>query len=708
MIARTEFYFPEGVHYYQNKNTAHVTTDNKWLNKLISISPLRRIINEGEGFQTSSAEIRIDDTKNVLRDMFANLDRSLILGRKVIIYYYLEEDSGGWTLTQKLKWTGYIQDYSLDCLYQIKFVISDINSNMKAIYPTEKLTQADYPNIMDENIGLYKPRFFGNVHDTNGNLKAYNVDNNKYYLDNSDITDDTGVIKQIFWRTTEIDALRWSMMIQGGETYIKYIPPAADDTLPAGDVEFISVNAETAKKNPDDVLKQITDELFGADVFFTGNATLNTWFTNNGIEFAGDFDEGNELGDIVDEFNINFNTFTYTDGNNKLQLGKVEDSSQKTFTDATIFNLTATPFSLNVKNDIDIKYHYNYTESKYIEQENYSHTKSIKKLKTFKDTQEYYFIEDKDSMLTMVKEKVQRSKYPTNEISFTIEFTELTPLKLGDLITVESESLVGTGEHKYYIKAIFYLLENEQVILTCKKYISETDYIVNVMINERWGAVTNLGVNVVQAGQELIIDITPEDASITVGWYYRDWVKQASSTHIVLSAIAADHDILIVFQKTKYLVEAMDDGNGTISDKGNNWVTAGANSPAFTYTPNGGKAFDHWSIDGVTSAVYPYTFVNVQDNHTIMGFSTDAYVEKVTITLTYDSTKGTIKPYERTTVSKKYNSSIYLIFYPMDGFSVTHVERDSIDITATCTDSTPAGYYVAHLTADTEFEVTFA
>ena len=712
MIIRVEIYLSEAVHYYQNKDTSHVSTDNKWLNKLISISSLNRQINEGEGFRTSNVEIKIDDTKNVLRDIFSDLDRSLILGRKVIIYYYLEEDSGGWTLTQKLKWTGYIQDYDLDGLYQIKFIISDINSNMKAIYPQNKLTSAEYPIIMDENIGKYKQRFFGNIHAENGSLKAPNVANNLYHFDNKDITDDTGVIKNVHWRTINIDPILWSMQIIDGETYVKYIPPAIDDELPAGDVEFISVNAETAKNNPVDVLKTITDELFGTDVYFEGNAALNTWFDTNSIEFAGAFTEGNELGDIINEFAINFNIFSYVDDDNKLQIGKVEDSSQKTFTDDIILNLTATPFSLNIKNDIDIKFRYNFTESKFVEQENYKHTKSIDKQKTYKDTWEYFFIEDKDSMLAMVKEKVQRTKYPTNEINMLIEWSELGALKLGDLITVKSISLVGTGEHKYYIKAISYLLENEQVILTCKKYNAETDYIVNVMVNEKWADVTHLGVNVVQSGSELIIDITPEDANITVGWYYLDWVKQASSTHIVLSNIIANHDVLIVFQKTKYLVEAMTDGNGTISNKGNNWVTVGADSPSFTYTPNAGKAFSHWSIDGVRSTTYPYQFINVQKEHTICGYSTDTYAEKYTITFIFDGTKGRItnvRGISRTSKVTHYLSGkrIIMVFHPDDTYSVTHVEKDSVDITGNCLPPLPAGYSFI-VSADAEFEVTFA
>jgi len=712
MIIRVELYLVDGTYFFQNHDTVNVITDSKYFFNLVSIGSIEHSINQGYGWESGRVKIRINDTKKgFYRDMLASYERGAIEGSKVVITGNEEVLSGTWSLVEKHKWTGRIQNITRANVGAFDIQVSELFSELKENFPLNKITVGDYPNAITANIGKVIPYVFGNLRSTYGTVKAYNVDNNRYLLCDHLLSADNGIVTGVYWRNITIDVDRWAVLedTDTERTYLNYTPPddPDDSELPPDDVEFLQVNLETDKNNPENVIKYICDKVFGTDVFLVDNATLETYFTNNGWLFSGCFQDADSIGDILKEFCYNFFCFSYIDEDGMLIMGNWDDSSVESFGEDDIFEngFTETNHPERIENVVNIKYKFDFIESKFQEEDEYKHNTSVSRYKEFAKDRNLYFINDKDIAVDTTRYYVEQKKYPLRKAQMILNLSDIEGRVLGEMITVTHSMSIASGSSKYKIVKITKDLVSEIATVHLERWITEVDYIVTVGRNWNGGTITNLGINIVQSGDDLEI-LTVPDANISMLFYWQDWVKQVADNSINLINIVADIDILIVFKTDHFIITALTDGNGTIDPAGEVLVTSG-NNQAFDFTPDGGKVFDYFVIDGATqTAVKPYTFTNVLADHTIKAMTTESYHETVTLTLTYDNTKGEIEPYERETVVKDYRSQVWLVFRPFAGNTVTLVEKDSVDVTAGNT----TGIFLDRddMEADIEIEVTFA
>jgi hypothetical protein len=639
--------------------------------------------------------------------MLDDTERAAIKGRKIIVYGYKEELNGTWALVEKFRWEGRLASPDKVSALSYRFLGTSLFSELDLCVPSNKITAIEYPNAMDANFGKYIPLLYGDLSDTHGCVKAYNVDVNKYLLSDNDLTLDTGVTKQAFWRNTEIGKERWGMYIENGRTYINYVPPTTGtDTLPAGDVEFITVNVITEKTNPILVLKDIIYRRLGHYDFFNGDATIEADFTTRGIKFAGRIGDGDKIREVVTEFCDNFNLYSKITKENKLKFVTIGGASQQSFTDVEIKQASETGIKNDIINDVIFKFQYNPSESRFVGEENYKHRKSRKLNGVCEDTKTYFFVEDKTVATKLVKEFIQQKKYDKKEISIKVDFDDMKDRLLGDVISVRSKYLSGVNAKVCIIIGVEIDLILEKAWITAITYIQEVDYIINVMRDMNGGNISLLGMNAVQSGQSMTIKIEPH-TGFTIGFYWLDGVKQASSDEIVLTNITDDHDIYIIFNTVKFIIQASDDGNVLIDPKGQVLVTSGANQQF-----NVVSGFSYYVVDGEKKYTNPYTSPAVSRTHTIIAHGSQTYVERVTLSFTFDGTKGrvtNVRGIDRYTKTSKFKTGriIVMVFHPDGGYQVTLVKKDGVDVTTEAKSHTPAALMVT-LTADMTIEVTFA
>ena len=96
-------------------------------------------------------------------------------------------------------------------------------------------------------------------------------------------------------------------------------------------------------------------------------------------------------------------------------------------------------------------------------------------------------------------------------------------------------------------------------------------------------------------------------------------IKNANGTYTyTITAVYENHNIVVTFEKNKYIIKAKAGEGGTISPSGT--VTVEYNSAqSFTVTPDPGYKVDKVTVDGkpVTLSEQKYTFINIKGNHTI-------------------------------------------------------------------------------------------
>ncbi|ARB93264.1 fibronectin type III domain-containing protein [Legionella longbeachae] len=146
------------------------------------------------------------------------------------------------------------------------------------------------------------------------------------------------------------------------------------------------------------------------------------------------------------------------------------------------------------------------------------------------------------------------------------------------------------------------------------------------------------------AGDDITFTATP-DASYNVAGWTVDGVAYApcaTNTTCQLTNVTADHEIAVSFNQT-FIITPSAGANGTISPNTPQAVTAGADSPTFTASPDAGFTVTGWTVDGTA---YPACGTdtscqlnNVQANHTIAV----SFVETFTITPSAGA-NGSISP----------------------------------------------------------------
>lgn len=683
MIVRLFLYLEDGVYKFQNKRTEDVADATEYEIPFEIKGSLGQYASYGQTRQSSNIRVIIFELKNYFRKMFANYERSAILGKLAKIIYYKEEDGVSPSLVEKGQWHGVIDWYgSRDG--NLELVLADIFSELSHPFPENQINEANYPNALDSSFGQYVPMPYGTMRSKEGILRAWNVDTNTYLLAGWDITDESGFTTGVSWRGIVIDTLRAYFYTSGTplQTYINYEPPTDDEDseLPTDDVEFLSVNIEMVLDNPIKQLKKVTDLIFGVDEFWTGNATLESTFDSLGYKGAIVYDDGSTIQQILDEFCLNWNCYYYI-SEGKLILDQFDSSSVKTFTaeglvsDVKCWKVSDRAMKENIRNSLEVKFAWSSASQKYEKSIEYTHEKSIRMQGKIHRTFELSHVYDKDTAQNMARDHLQQRKYVPVQALIYCDFDDVETLVLGDAVTVNHEDLTQAGDVIYNVIGIDVDLESEEVKLTLLKIVTENDFIVVVSQNVDGGVIDKLGFNVVPAGSNFFCTVTPH-ANMSVDFIFENGVGIAPSNDYQIINIAQDYDVRFNFIRNKFLIKASSAGHGTIDPSGDQWVTAG-NNKQFTFTGAGGYVFDHYSIDGTTSGVNPYTFTNVQADHIIVGHANIVHVETYLLTVTYTKAHVKINPISPGN-SRKYprNRDAFITFQPLGLFTVDAVTLD--------------------------------
>lgn len=136
---------------------------------------------------------------------------------------------------------------------------------------------------------------------------------------------------------------------------------------------------------------------------------------------------------------------------------------------------------------------------------------------------------------------------------------------------------------------------------------------------------------------------------------------------------------------------------GTITPGTQTGITSGSSSSAFTATPTSCYTFASWTIDGSpnSSTANPYTFTNVNANHTL----TAVYALKTNTITASASANGSISPNGATAVN--CGASQTYTITPNSGFAVDDVSVDGVSVGAVTT------YLFTNVTAAHTISATF-
>lgn len=695
LVMRLHLSLQDGLYKFQTRTPSLADDDETYITPFEIIGTLTRGVDYGQGLPNANIRVKIFDVNDYFRKMFADYERSAIIGSSAILYWYQETGvSPAYSLTLRGTWKAVVDGHQKDKDGNLILTLADVFSELNQKVPDEQITKAEYASVKEESEGEYIPYPYGNIDQQGGALRAWNVAKNKYILSGWDLSTDNVIVREIFYQGTAIDPLKWYVIHEGTptRTYIIYLPPAEneDSELPADDVEFLSVNLEMDTVNPVTQLKALADTLFGADEFFTGNAALTTVYDNLGVESGICFNDGVKFQSVLTDFCTNWNAYYYIE-EGMLKIGQFDAVSQASFTadgsGSTIkcWGVRDKALKELLVNDLQVQYGWNDSEAKYNRQMNYLHQKSISlHNRKVHDILPLTFVQTEATATEMARQFIQKRKYVPVEAYLTCSFNDFHTegLILGDAVTVNHKRL-AYGDIIFNIIGLEYDLNSKSVTLTLLNFVTEADYFVKVGQNTDGGTVTNLGINVVPAGGNFFSDVVPA-ANMVVSYIF-EMISPATVYTIITATnnyeilnIAADYDIVFVFTPSKYLIQSSSAGHGAISPDGDTWVVAGGNQ-AYDFAPAGAYNFDHFSVDGVSTVTKPYTFTNVQNTHAIIGFANIVYVSTWILTMTYDKDKGKIQPYypaSTTTVPK--GNMIWVNFQPNSGYAVTAVTLDGV------------------------------
>lgn len=696
MIVRVDVELDSGTRKYQLGIEEHVTPDASYLRKLLSVSEIVKTGNSGQGWEVGSFSCVIDDADSAIRNAAEIWD-----GRKIIVKAMQEVDAGGgsWSLVERDRWIGAIDTPTVPVKGRIALSASENHGILGITAPSETINSTDYPAAAEASFGKPIQALAGTHILAGGAVVAWYVGDGRYLLSANECQTIVGV----YASGVEIPSQYWGHQVDGGKSYILYTPPTGVEGISEEVTDSIYVNViATESDNPVDCLKTILDEAaigagLSAGDLFAGDSTLAAAMTARGYKASMSTAMTDEVGDIITEFCENFDCRARIGDDNKIALAFVNPSSVATF-DTEILGATDIPQPSEAVNHCKLEWGWNFPNSKFHAEDTYVHADSVDTYGRRNGELSFFFTRDSSTVLDVARRYVRQRRQVPRKLTMQLNFADQTGVDLFDVITVEFETLLYSGQHTYEVrnKRIDYLTET--VTLECVTYFSSMDYYVKVTRNFGGGDVDYLGLIVLSAGASKTFTATPKtDHSLYYIWI--DWTtKQTSGNSYTISSISADHEIQFVFKRDKYRIVAMDDGICTISPKGDVMVASGA-SQSFTVSLPSGKTFLKWVVDeGSPDTGYPYQFTNVSSDHTIKAFSTDINVNKVAVTIIKTGT-GTISPpaYNgSTTVYINWGNEVWLTFD-----KAATVTRDGSNL------GSMTGVYLGKLTANTTVEVAF-
>jgi len=691
MIIRVDIELDTGTRKYQLGTEQHVARDATYLRKLLETSEIVKTGNSGQGWQVGSFSCVIDDIDSALRDAEEIWD-----GRKITVKALQEVYDAGeetWSLVERDRWIGAIDYPTVPVKGRIALAATENHGILGLTVPSSTINSADYPAAAESAYGKPIPAITGTHIIAGGALVAWYVGDGRYLLSANAMQTIVGIHAS----GVEIPELYWGHQVDGGKSFILYTPPAGVEGISEEVTDSIYVNViATASDNPVDCLKAVLDEAAGTGVVFAGDSTLAAAMAARGYKAAMCTGMTDTIGEIVTEFCENFDCFARIDSNNKIVLGFTDPTSVATL-DTEILGATDIPQPHDSVNHCKLEWGWDWPNSKFHSADEYSHAPSVSTYGRRNGELSFFFTRDAATVLDVARRYVrQRREIPRN-LMLQLNFADQVGIDIGDVITVEFETLLRPGQQTYVVrnKRINYLTES--VTLECTTYFTGMDYYVKVTRNFDGGAIDYLGLVVLAAGDDLTVTATPKtDHSLFYIWV--DWTTEdTSGNSYTIEDIDGDHELHFVFKRDKFRIVAMDDGICTISPKGDVMVASAADQE-FTVSLPDGKTFSKWIIDDAEVTDYPYTFEDVDADHSIMAHSTDIQSNKIAVTIVKTGT-GTISPpaYNgSTTVWINWGNEVYLSF---DGSAT--VTRDGNNLGAM------NGIAMGQVWANTTVEIAF-
>ncbi len=198
----------------------------------------------------------------------------------------------------------------------------------------------------------------------------------------------------------------------------------------------------------------------------------------------------------------------------------------------------------------------------------------------------------------------------------------------------------------------------------------------------------------VNAGGSQTFSITA-DENYQIEDVWVDGVSLGPVSTYTFAQVEADHVISAVFAVNTYVIEAIAEGNGTLSPDGSVTVAHGA-SQSYTMVPDSGHVVADVLVDGQSvGAVDYYTFGNVTTPHTIRAiFAARNY----TIAATADA-NGTISP--SGDIIATGGQSLSFTITPENGYRIADVVVDGVSMGAVGT------YTLSDIDADHAITASF-
>jgi len=689
MILRVEIYLDSGTLKFQTNKPLYAANDPLYLCKLIDVSAITKTANFGDGWKVGNFSFTLDDADSAYRG-----SSEIWHGKKVVAYLYEEVLDGTWSLVERDRWIGAVSGRARGQLGQLGISATENHGKLGEILPAYTIGRAEYPNASDSALGQHIQTLTGSYTLAGGAVVAWLVGDSRYVLAQNSVVSVTGIFDPN--GGAAVDETQWQLLYDAdGRSIVRYTP-ADGEPVP----EYIYCNVVgTASSNPVTCLKTTLDAALGTDVFFTGASAVSTEMDTRSYSASICCGMGDTVGDVVDEFCAGFDCFSILGSDGKLTLDMISTVSIASYDDTKILGATEREEPSKMANDVIFSWNYDFAKNQYNNEDTYKHQDSITDYGRRTDEYRYFLTRDRATAIDVTRRRIRQSRQVPWAAQVTMNFADQVGISIGDVIGLTSIHLARTGENNYLVKGKSLDWQSGEVTLDCISYETGMDYIVEVSRNYDGGDIDPYGLVVVAAGDDLTITVDPHDYQ-SIDYFWIDYTSYvAGETEYTFSDVAADHSFMVVFKTDRFLIEASDDGNGTISPKGSVYVESGENQ-SFTYTPASGKVFSHWIVDGVQSTTYPYVFSAVDAEHTIVGYSTDVVNQYVAVTIARTGT-GNIDPYNNAgTYNIQLNSPLLLLFSP----DVSELLVNGADVTS----GNEKGYWLEKCTADISFEATWA
>ena len=640
---------------YQLGHQDKTAPDTTFKHKLMSPSPIEVCGNLGHGWEESSFNFTLDDNDAEIRG-----NEAIWYGRPVTAIVYDEVNvSGSWQLVERVQFAGAVSQCQTSRRGQVLIQCAERHSLFGLVIPAKKIDSATYPAARPAALGKYRQIVTGTHYLPTGALVAWNVGGGRYFAAENTLHSVTG----IFSGDVSIPTNYWQLVIgDDGVSYISYTPPQGVEGIPENETDFLAFNCvATAADNPVTALKLVLDTALGANVLFDGDSALQTTLGNRGYKAAMCLSMGDTVGDVLTQFCDDFDVIGHKGSDGKIRLRVIDPTPVATLS-TNILSVTDSETPGEMGNHVTFAWGYDFAGNKFGYEDVYSHPESVEDYGQREALFEFFFTRDEATARDVTRRKVRQIREVVREAVVTVPYADQVSINVGDVITINSASMLRTGAQTWIVKRKSISWQGGKATLTCRTYFSGMDYFVKVMRNYEGGSVSPLGLVVLSGGANLTITASPYQYQ-EINYFWIDFTtKVTGQSSYTITGIAKDYEIVVAFKTARFLIQAADDGNGTISPKGAVYVEAGANQ-SFDYTPNSGKKFDHFMVDGVKTTTKPYTFSNVTGTHTITAYSTAIPVEYITLTISRTGT-GTISPRPAGTYQIAKGSSVWMTFSP--------------------------------------------